>query len=99
MKEEYCIMPCGLFWLNKRYEGLVRHEVFFGPYRQKSIDLGLVVFLKPDMHNESNYAVHCKCGHKFDLMLKQAGQKAAMKEYGWNTEKFIQEFGKNYLED
>lgn len=99
MKEEYCIMPCGLFWCNKRYEGLVRHEIFFGPYRQKSINLGLVVFLKPAMHNMGDYGVHGKYGHKFDLMLKQAGQKVAMQKYGWDTQKFIEEFGKNYLED
>lgn len=94
-KTEYCIIPPGPFWASTRLPGLVRHEVFFGPYRQKSIALGLVAFLTPEMHNMSDYAVH-NCRDN-DLVLKRIGQRAAMLQYGWNTEKFISEFGKNYL--
>ena len=33
------------------------------------------------------------------LRLKQEAQRRAMEAYGWSTEDFIREFGKNYLED
>ena len=91
-------MPKGLHYETERKPGLVRHEVFFGEgRRQKSIDLGLVVFLKPEDHNASNKGVHFN--RVFDLYLKQIGQRAAMQRYGWSKEYFIHEFGKNYLED
>lgn len=93
-KIEFCIVPAGLFWGSVRRDGLVRHEIFFGPYRQKSIRLGLVAFLTPDMHNMGPYAVHNN--HENDLILKRAGQRAAMDYYGWDTSRFINEFGKNY---
>ncbi|MCK9576704.1 MAG: hypothetical protein M0R51_12345 [Clostridia bacterium] len=94
-KLEFCIMPPGEFWTNERRPGLVRHEIFFGPFRQKSIRLGLVVFLTPEMHNMGNFSVHNFRGN--DLILKRAGQQAAMDYYRWNTQQFINEFGKNYL--
>lgn len=95
-KIEYCIVPPGPFWASERLPGLVRHEIFFGPFRQKSIQYGLVAFLTPEMHNMGPYNLHTGC-HENDLALKRAGQRAAMKKYGWDTEEFIQMFGKNYL--
>jgi hypothetical protein len=94
-KIEFCIVPPGEFWTNERQPGLVRHEIFFGPFRQKSIRLGLVAFLTPEMHNMGNYGVHNFYAN--DLVLKRAGQRAAMDHYGWDTEEFISEFGKNFL--
>ncbi|QAT48559.1 hypothetical protein EQM14_01500 [Caproiciproducens sp. NJN-50] len=94
-KEEFCIVPPGPFWTNERRPGFARHEIFFGPYRQKSIKLGLVVFLTHEMHNTGPYGVHNN--HENDLILKRAGQRAAMNYYGWDTARFINEFGKNYL--
>lgn len=88
-------MPENDVYSIERREGLHRHEVFFGSNRQKSIKYGLVVFLTPEMHNMSHFGVHFN--HDFDLFLKKIGQKAAMEYYGWNTEQFIQIFGKNYL--
>jgi hypothetical protein len=94
-KLEFCIVPPGEFWTNERRLGLVRHEIFFGPYRQKSIMLGLIAFLTPEMHNMGNYSVHNY--RENDLILKRAGQRAAMDYYRWSTEEFIKQFGKNYL--
>jgi hypothetical protein len=31
------------------------------------------------------------------IALKQAGQSAAMQAYGWSTEEFIKQIGRNYL--
>lgn len=94
-KVEFCIVPPGPFWTNERHSGLARHEIFFGPYRQKSIMCGLVVFLTPEMHNMGPFGVH-NCREN-DLILKRAGQLAAMQKYGWDTQEFIERFGKNYL--
>lgn len=95
MKEEFCIMPEHPLYSTVRYGNLHRHEVFFGSNRQKSIKYGLVVFLRPEMHNLSKNGVHFNRG--FDLQLKIIGQKAAMHHYGWTTEEFIKIFGRNYL--
>lgn len=89
-------MPKSRLYETERKEGLHRHEVFFGSAnRKKSIKYGLVVFLKPEMHNMSSNGVHFN--RQFDLQLKQIGQKTAMKYYGWTIDDFIREFGRNYL--
>lgn len=94
---EFCIMPPDDHYQTHRFEGAHRHEVFFGPYRQKSIDLGLVVFLTPEDHNMSTHGVHFN--RKFDLYLKRIGQRTAMQAYGWTIDDFIRAFGRNYLEE
>ena len=72
---------------------LDRHEVFPGPNRQKSKRLGLwVVLCHQDCHLNGAHAQQ-----KIALALKQAGQVAAMKTYGWTKEDFIREIGRNYL--
>lgn len=87
---------CACWRCGSMQEKLDRHEAFGGAYRQKSKRLGLWVML---CHNEchifGDYAAHncAMTAHK----IKQAAQKAAMQQYGWSTEDFIREFGKNYL--
>jgi len=96
MSNEFCIVPEGANYATERFLGSHRHEIFFGAKcRQKSIDFGLVVFLTPEMHNMSKNGVHQN--REFDLYLKQIGQRAAMDYYGWDIDRFIQEFGRNYL--
>lgn len=71
-----------------------RHEVFGGAYRAKSKRLGLWVHL---CHEDC----HLNGVHKsaYDAaLLKSEAQRCAMKQYGWTTEEFIREFGKNYIE-
>mgnify|MGYP000490276086 CR=1 FL=1 len=84
------IMPDGMYqanghtyyYSNQRYDGTHRHEVFFGTAnRKKSIKYGLVVFINPEDHNMSEYGVHCRKGHEFDMYLKKLGQERAMDEY------------------
>lgn len=100
------IMPNGMYqanghiyyYSNQRYEGTHRHEVFFGTAnRKKSIKYGLVVFIRPEDHNMSEYGVHNRKGHEFDMYLKKLGQERAMDEYAWTTDEFIDIFGKSYL--
>ena len=71
-----------------------RHEIFHGAYREKSKELGLWVTLC--------HADHMRLHHlepRLDKRLKRMGQRAAMNCLGWTKEKFIREFGKNYLEE
>jgi hypothetical protein len=92
---ELCIMPQSNLYSTERFPNSHRHEIFFSSNRNKSIKLGLVVFLTPEMHNMSNQGVHFN--RDFDLQLKRLGQKTAMETYNWSIEDFIREFGKNYL--
>lgn len=97
MNNEFCIMPKSNLYETGRRDGLHRHEVFFGTSnRKKSIKYGLVVFLTPEMHNMSNNGVHFN--RKFDMYLKQIGQRTAMQYYGWTVQDFIKEFGRNYID-
>lgn len=105
-ENEFCIMGEGSFFVhnhlyrffNHRINGTARHEIFFGTAnRKKSIKTGLVVFLKPEDHNMSEYGVHGRYGHDFDLYLKQTGQRKAMEYYKWSVDDFRKVFGKSYL--
>lgn len=75
---------------------LDKHHAFGGALRGKAERYGLWVYL-----------CHCAC-HEFGpesvhqdresrLEVQQAAQRAAMREYGWTTEDFIREFGRNYI--
>ncbi len=96
--KEVSIMPDNPpIWRNKRHAGLVRHEIFFGVRnRKKSIEDGLVVFLRPELHNMGRLGVHFN--KDFDNELKQLGQKVWMEHYNKTTEDFIDRYGRNYLD-
>ena len=73
---------------------LDRHEIYGNANRQKSKRLGLwVILCHQDCHLDG---VHAQ--RKIAEALKQAGQVAAMKTYGWTKEDFIREIGRNYLD-
>ena len=94
-KEEFCIMPCDLRWSTTRFTGSHRHEVFGASNRQKSIEDGLVIFLKPEDHNMSEKGIHAN--REFDLYAKRKAQLRWMEFYGKTVEQFIKRYGKNYL--
>lgn len=85
-----CCFLCG-----RRDRKLDRHEVFFGAYRAKSKRLGLWVLLCHEGCHEGREGA--QENPELRLMLKRYGQQRAMTVYGWSTEDFIREFGKNYL--
>lgn len=95
--KEFCIMKDNPpYWRNKRFNGSHRHECFYGTAnRKKSIKDGLVVFLKPELHNMSNKGVHFN--KEFDLMIKREAEKRWLEYYNTTIEDFIIEYGKNYL--
>ena len=87
---------CWLCGANGCFDPLDRHHIFGGANRKKSDRMGLVVHLCHNRcHLFGKHAVH----QNKDTMLKlhQYGQRKAMSENGWDTAKFISEFGKNYL--
>ncbi len=72
---------------------LDRHEIFGASNRAKSKRKGLWVYL-------CHTPCHLQYAHgdgKIAIRLKQAGQRAAMERYGWSVERFVSEFGKNYV--
>ena len=87
---------CWLCGANGCADPLDRHHIFGGSNRKKSERMGLVVYLcHHRCHIFGKMAVHQN--KETMLKLHQFGQEKAMLENGWDTEKFIEEFGKNYL--
>lgn len=86
----YCYI-CGM------YGALEKHHVFHGAYRAKADRMGLTVHLCHRCHNEPPSGVHHSRGA--DRALKAEFQARVMAAEGWDTARFIQEFGQNYRED
>ena len=88
---------CWLCGRNGASDHLDRHHIFGGPYRAKSEAYGLVV---PLCHNRCHIfgpdAVHRSA--ETMKLVREYGQRKAMRENNWTTEDFIREFGRNYLE-
>ena len=79
-----------------RTELIECHHIFNGTAnRKKSEKYGLTVHLCHWCHNEPPHGVHYN--QEADTRLKQIGQQAAMREYGWTVDEFREVFGKNYL--
>lgn len=87
---------CWLCGANGSYDPLDCHHIFGGANRKKSERMGLVVYL---CHNRCHIFGRNAAHQNKDTMLKlhQYGQRKAMEENDWDTERFIAEFGKNYL--
>lgn len=95
MQKEKSIMPESPFWEIKRFYGSHRHEIFGGNTRQFSIEDGLIIFLRPEMHNMSDKGIHFD--KKFMDYAHKVGQKAWQEYYNKTEEEFIQRYGKSYL--
>ena len=74
---------------------LEEHHVWGGAFRKKSERYGAVAYLCVSDHREGRKAVH-KCRETSEK-LKAQHQARIMEEQGWTTERFIHEFGKNYI--
>ena len=87
---------CWLCGRNGATDPLDKHHIFGGANRKKSDRLGLTVYLcHNSCHIFGQEAVHQNAGVM--RQLHQYGQRKAMAENGWDTDRFIAEFGKNYL--
>lgn len=82
--QERCIV-CG-----RTDRPLQRHEVFHGPYRQKSKKYGCWVCAC----NECHAKIHRN--GELEQQLKKNIQSIAQEAYGWTTEQFREVFGKSY---
>lgn len=86
--EKRCFICGSVRWLEE-------HHIFNAAYRKKSERLGLKVYLCHYCHNEPPNGIHQNRENRLALNAKV--QEIAMQYYGWSTEDFIREFGKNYL--
>lgn len=71
------------------------HHVFGASLKKKSEKYKLMARLCHYCHNEPPNGVHQN--REIRLKLQAYAQKKAMEQYGWDTERFIKEFYKNYL--
>ena len=94
-KNEFCIMKPDVRWRTQRFEGSHRHEVFGASNRQKSIEDGLVIFLRPEDHNMGDNGIHKN--REFDLYAKRKAQLRWMEFYGKTEEQFRKRYGKSWL--
>lgn len=72
------------------------HEVFYGSYRAKSKEHGLVVPLCYSHHHGTSMGVHYN--KDLDLKIKQQAEKVWLQKNDATVEDFIKLFGKNYLD-
>ena len=80
----------------RRDRKLDRHEIFSGPYRQKSKEDGLWVMLcHIPCHEGKNGAQY---NRKLRNLLSNYAQEMAMLEYGWTMDEWLARYGKNWLE-
>lgn len=74
---------------------LHRHHIFGGARRQLSEENGCWCYLCARHHNFSDLGVHFN--KSLDIKLKKLAQQK-LEESGWNRERFIETFGRNYLD-
>ena len=87
---------CALCGANGSADPLDRHHVFNGALRKKSEKYGAVVDLcHHSCHLYGAAAIH-RC-RETSLFFKRQAQARIMFEQGWDTDRWIAEFGKNYL--
>lgn len=79
------------FVCGRRDRPLQRHEVFHGPYRDKSKRYGCWVIVCDYCHTRI-HAGKDLTEHKLKVIM----QRKAMKKYGWDMDKWREVFGKNY---
>lgn len=76
---------------------LEKHHIYFGPAKRKVSDRwGCWVWLTPELHR-GTAGVHGRDGRGLDLRLKQECQRAF--EEWKSRELFMENFGRNYLDD
>lgn len=79
------------------YDGIYldKHHVFGGANRKKSEQLGLWVWVQPELHNLGRESIHRNA--ELDRTLKKWAQRICMERYDMSIEDFIREFGRNYI--
>lgn len=75
---------------------LHQHHIYAGGRRKISEENGFWVYLRGDLHNQSDEGVHGKNGHELDLTLKMVCQRVYEETH--SREEFMALIGKNYLD-
>ena len=89
---------CWLCGANGSADPLDKHHIFNGPYRAKSDQYGLTVYLcHANCHIFGVNAAHVNPYTR--RMLQQWGQRKAMADNNWTVAQFAAEFGRDYLDD
>ena len=87
---------CFLCGMNRNLEPLDKHHVFSGPYRKKSEEFGMTVYLHHSKcHIFGEDSVHKNNAVRFKLC--KLAQEKAMENYGWTEQEFRVIFGRSYL--
>lgn len=99
-KNEGTCYICSRFYGDYRAKThLEEHHIFGGPNRKKSEEYGLKVYLCKKHHtgdfNGPKEAVHRPDLNEYSLRLHMIAQAEFEKQY--SHEKFMTQFGKNYL--
>ena len=92
---EFCIMPPRAYYSTERFEGSHKHHVFGGMNRRLSDEDGLVIFLRPELHNMSDKGIHFN--KDFDLCVKKIAQQAWQDYYRKDETAFIKRYGRSYI--
>ena len=94
----YTGRECFLCGRNGCGDPLDKHHIFNGAYRDKSERYGLTVYLcHNSCHENGPRSVHRNAAVR--RQLQRDGQMKTMLENDWETEDFVREFGKNYLNE
>lgn len=89
------VTEAGVCWWCDKNAPTERHEIFSGPLRKKSKELGLWIDLCPECHRTGKNAVHQS--KDTAVRIKNMAQIAAMNKYGWTEEEFVNRFYRSYL--
>ena len=86
---------CRQKYMNPPHRDLHRHHIMHGPFRKKAEHYGLWVYVCNEEHHE--YGPESPHGNaEVDRRLKRIAQCVFEERFG--HEKWMQEFGRNYLE-
>lgn len=86
---------CFLCGKNGQADRLELHHVFGGAYKWKSEMYGRMVWLcGEECHRNGNGSVHRN--RAVADSLKEQFQRKIMAEQGWDVNRFVEEFGRNY---
>ena len=87
----------GICELCGNWEELERHHVFQGALRKKAEKYKLTVMLCPFCHQYDADSAH-RC-YQTRVFLRQRAQRQTMDKLGWTKARWVEEFGRNYLDD
>ena len=89
---------CYLCGRNGSADRLDKHHVFGGSNRKKSEKYGAVVYLcHHDCHIFGPDAVHNNI--ESNRRIQREFQERIMQKHGWDIDRWIREFGRNYKEE